>query len=61
MGFGFVEVGGVCPQPQPGNPQPRCFRLPETQSVINRYGLNSEGAASVVDRLKAWRQKTGGE
>ena len=44
MGFGFVEVGGVCPQPQPGNPQPRCFRLPETQSVINRYGLNSEGA-----------------
>ena len=43
MGFGFVEMGGVCPEPQTGNPKPRCFRLSEKESVINRYGLNSQG------------------
>ena len=37
MGFGFVEIGSVTPLPQPGNPKPRCFRLPELQAVINRY------------------------
>jgi len=43
LGFGFVEVGGVTPQPQPGNPRPRLFRLDADQAVINRLGLNSEG------------------
>lgn len=36
LGFGFVEVGSVTPQPQEGNPRPRVFRLPEDQAVINR-------------------------
>jgi dihydroorotate dehydrogenase len=53
LGFGFVEVGGVVPRPQPGNPQPRVFRLSADRAVINRYGLNSEGLAVVAARLRA--------
>jgi dihydroorotate dehydrogenase len=53
LGFGFVEVGGVTPQPQPGNPRPRLFRLDADQAVINRLGLNSEGVAAVAARLAA--------
>lgn len=51
LGFGFVEVGGVTLKPQPGNPKPRVFRLASDQAVINRYGLNSDGAERVADRL----------
>ncbi len=54
LGFGFTEVGSVTPHPQPGNPQPRLFRLREDQSVINRYGFNSEGVATVQRRLVAF-------
>ena len=43
-GFGFVEVGTLTPRPQPGNPRPRIFRLPEDGAVINRLGFNNEGA-----------------
>jgi dihydroorotate dehydrogenase len=50
-GFGFVEVGTVTPLPQPGNPRPRMFRLPEDRAVINRFGFNSDGAVAVADRL----------
>ena len=53
LGFGFVEVGGVVPRPQPGNPRPRVFRLAADRAVINRYGLNSEGLAVVAGRLRA--------
>ena len=53
LGFGFVEVGGVTPQPQPGNPRPRLFRLDADEGVINRLGLNSEGVAAVAARLAA--------
>lgn len=53
QGFGFVEVGGVTLLPQPGNPKPRVFRLPDDRAVINRYGLNSEGADAVAARLAA--------
>lgn len=59
LGFGFVEIGGVTPLPQPGNPRPRVFRLPEDEAVINRYGLNSEGMEAVAARLAA-RRKRGG-
>lgn len=55
MGFGFVEIGSVTPKPQPGNPQPRAFRLPEHGAVINRYGFNSEGHESAKSRLEAYR------
>lgn len=54
VGFGFVEVGSVTPQPQPGNPKPRMFRLTADRAVINRYGFNSEGAAAARARLEAF-------
>ncbi len=50
-GFGFVEVGGVTPRPQAGNPRPRVFRLPEDGAVINRMGFPNDGAAAVEARL----------
>jgi len=53
LGFGFVEVGGVTPLPQAGNPRPRLFRLDADQAVINRLGLNSEGVEAVAARLQA--------
>ncbi len=49
LGFGFVEIGTVTPRPQPGNPQPRLFRIPERQAIINRMGFNNGG----VDKLLA--------
>jgi len=51
LGFGFAEIGSVTPKPQPGNPKPRVFRLPEYQAVINRYGFNSEGHDRVHRRI----------
>ena len=59
LGFGFVEVGGVTPLPQPGNPKPRVFRLVEDAAVINRYGLNSDGMEVVAQRLAARRARGG--
>jgi len=59
LGFGFVEVGGVTPRPQPGNPRPRLFRLPQDRAVINRLGFNSAGAEVVAGRLSARRQRGG--
>jgi dihydroorotate dehydrogenase len=58
LGFGFVEVGGVTPRPQPGNAKPRLFRLEEDRAIINRMGLNSEGAEAVAARL-ARRRRVG--
>lgn len=51
LGFGFVEVGTVTLRPQPGNPKPRLFRLPEDKALINRLGFNNDGAESLVKRL----------
>ncbi|TCR60839.1 quinone-dependent dihydroorotate dehydrogenase [Bosea sp. BK604] len=59
LGFGFVEVGGVTPLPQPGNARPRVFRLPEDEAVINRYGLNSDGMEEIAARLAARRRRGG--
>ena len=53
LGFGFVECGSVCPRPQPGNPQPRLFRLVEDRAVINRFGFNSLGLEHARSRLAA--------
>lgn len=50
-GFGFVEIGAATPLPQPGNPRPRLFRLPEDGAVINRFGFNNDGAAAIAARL----------
>eukprot|EP00884_Botryococcus_braunii_P017331 jgi/Botrbrau1/4281/Bobra.0390s0021.1 len=62
FGFGYVEVGSVTPLPQPGNPQPRVFRLPELKAVINRFGFNSSGIDVVRSNLAAYRGRaqTGG-
>ncbi|WP_226011698.1 quinone-dependent dihydroorotate dehydrogenase [Halomicrobium salinisoli] len=51
LGFGFVEVGGVTAEPQGGNPRPRMFRLREDGAIINRMGLNNDGADVVGERL----------
>lgn len=56
LGLGFVEVGSVTPQPQPGNPKPRVFRAPAQRAVINRYGFNSDGHRLVHGRLSKWRR-----
>ncbi len=56
QGFGFVEVGSVTPRPQPGNPQPRLFRLPEDGAVINRMGFNNQGLDAVAGRLARRRR-----
>jgi len=53
QGFGFVEVGSITPNPQPGNPKPRLFRLEEDGAVINRMGFNSEGHEASIQRLKS--------
>lgn len=52
LGPGIVEVGGVTPYPQEGNPKPRVWRIPSQNALINRYGLNSEGADAVAARLR---------
>lgn len=53
LGFGFVEIGGVTPRAQVGNPRPRLFRLPEDGAVINRMGFNNDGMEVVAERLEA--------
>lgn len=52
LGFGSVEVGTVTPLPQLGNPQPRLFRLPQDEAMINRMGFNNEGVAAMKRRLQ---------
>jgi len=52
IGFGFAEVGSITAQPSSGNPKPRLFRLPEDESLINRLGLNNDGAQTVCRRLE---------
>jgi dihydroorotate dehydrogenase len=52
MGFGFVEVGTVTPKPQPGNPKPRMFRLPEANALINRLGFNNDGLDAFVANVQ---------
>ncbi len=52
LGFGFIEIGTLTPKPQEGNPQPRLFRLPQDEALINRMGFNNGGVADAVKRLK---------
>jgi dihydroorotate dehydrogenase len=53
LGFGFIELGTVTAQPQPGNDKPRLFRLPESRAIINRLGFNNLGAPALAERLAA--------
>ena len=56
LGFGFIEVGTVTPRPQPGNPQPRLFRLVADHAIINRMGFNNGGLPSLRPRLQNLRE-----
>jgi dihydroorotate dehydrogenase len=60
MGFGFVEVGTVTPKPQPGNPKPRMFRLPQANALINRLGFNNDGLDAFLANVKRARFRQGG-
>ena len=60
LGFGFVEVGTVTPQPQPGNPRPRLFRLPQAQALINRFGFNNEGLQAFIAHVRRSRVRRAG-
>lgn len=51
LGFGFIEVGTVTPRPQPGNPKPRLFRIPEHQAIINRMGFNNLGVDYLLKQV----------
>ena len=53
LGFGFVEIGTITPRPQPGNPKPRIFRLPQAEAIINRMGFNNLGVDHLLERVKA--------
>ena len=55
LGFGFIEVGSVTPQPQPGNPKPRVFRVPSQGAIINRYGFNSKGHEPALKLVSEFR------
>jgi dihydroorotate dehydrogenase len=52
LGFGFLEIGTVTPRPQPGNPKPRLFRLPEHEAIINRLGFNNHGVEKLVRNVE---------
>jgi dihydroorotate dehydrogenase len=52
LGFGFIEVGTVTPRPQPGNPRPRLFRIPEAQGIINRFGFNNDGVDVLIENVR---------
>lgn len=53
LGFGFIEIGTVTPRPQPGNPKPRLFRLPQAEAIINRMGFNNEGVDALIANVRA--------
>jgi dihydroorotate dehydrogenase len=57
LGFGFIEIGTVTPRPQPGNPRPRLFRIPQAEAIINRMGFNNRGVDALVEnvRRRSWR------
>lgn len=57
LGFGFLEIGTVTPRPQPGNPRPRLFRLPEVKGIINRMGFNNHGVDAMVANIRAAKFK----
>ncbi|MDH3286840.1 MAG: quinone-dependent dihydroorotate dehydrogenase [Betaproteobacteria bacterium] len=57
LGFGFIEIGTVTPRPQPGNPRPRVFRLPQARAVINRLGFNNDGVDRLVNNVRRTRYR----
>lgn len=60
LGFGFVEIGTITPEPQPGNERPRMWRLPAHRALINRLGFPSAGMAAISPRLESFRRRNPG-
>lgn len=52
LGFGFIEIGTITPLPQPGNPKPRLFRLPQANAIINRMGFNNDGVDQLIANVQ---------
>ncbi len=57
LGFAFIEIGTVTPRPQPGNPRPRLFRVPQAEALINRMGFNNRGVDHLCARVRAARYR----
>ena len=57
LGFGFLEAGTVTPRPQPGNPKPRMFRIPEAQALVNRLGFNNDGVDAFLANVARTRYR----
>lgn len=57
IGFGYAEYGSITAQPSPGNPYPRMFRLPKDRALINRMGLNNDGAETICRRITQKRKE----
>ena len=57
LGFGFIEIGTITPRSQPGNPQPRLFRLIQDEAIINRMGFNNDGAEVVINNIRKFKKK----
>lgn len=55
LGFGHIEIGTVTLRPQPGNPKPRVFRLPEDHGLINRMGFPGRGSEFVASQFRTRR------
>src|SRR5690606_3537837 len=53
LGFGFLEIGTITPRPQPGNPKPRLFRIPEARAIVNRMGFNNAGVDVLLENVRA--------
>lgn len=58
VGFGFVEIGTITPRPQPGNPRPRLFRIPEAHAIVNRMGFNNKGVEHLIAQVKKVQSET---
>jgi len=52
LGFGFIEIGTITPRPQPGNPKPRLFRIPQANAIINRMGFNNDGVDKLIENVR---------
>ncbi len=57
LGFGFIEIGTVTPRPQPGNPKPRLFRIPQADAIVNRMGFNNRGVDCLLENVRHSRYK----
>lgn len=58
FGFSFIEIGSLTPEPQPGNPKPRLFRLPQDKAIINRMGINNKGVRNAIRHIQKDPPKT---